>query len=122
MAKVKIKRIYDPFLASDGYRILIDRLWPRGVKKEEAHIDKWLKDIAPSTELRKEFNHQPKKWQQFILAYHKELEGSAVIDELATEIKNHSNVTLLFAAKDTEHNHALVLQEFIEEYLKYPKS
>lgn len=117
MSNVNIKRIYEPYSKSDGYRILIDRLWPRGIKKENAHIDKWLKDIAPSTELRKEFNHQPEKWTQFIPAYLSELNNSPAVKELLADISNHSAVTLLFAASDTEHNHALVLQQFVNQQL-----
>jgi uncharacterized protein YeaO (DUF488 family) len=112
---VKIKRMYEPYSKDDGYRILIDRLWPRGIKKEGAHIDKWLKEIAPSTELRKKFNHMVDKWDQFKIAYHTELKNSTVVKELLDAIKEHGTVTLLFAAKDEQHNHALVLQQFIKE-------
>jgi len=112
---VKTKRIYEPYSKDDGYRILIDRLWPRGIKKENSHIDKWLKEIAPSTELRKEFNHMVDKWDQFRIAYHTELKNSTAVDELLSDIKKHGIITLLFAAKDEEHNHALVLQEFINK-------
>lgn len=117
MSTVHIKRIYESFLKSDGYRVLIDRLWPRGIKKEDAHIDKWLKEIAPSTGLRKEFNHQPEKWPSFITAYQKELERSPALDELLIDIHKHQAVTLLYAARDEEHNHALVLREFIASHL-----
>jgi uncharacterized protein YeaO (DUF488 family) len=117
MPTIHIKRIYEPFSKSDGYRVLIDRLWPRGIKKEDAHIDKWLKEIAPSTELRKEFNHQPEKWASFIPAYQKELEKSTALDELLTDIHQHKAVTLLYAARDEEHNHALVLRELIIAHL-----
>ena len=112
---VKIKRIYEPYSKDDGYRILIDRLWPRGIKKENSHIDQWQKEIAPSTELRKEFNHMVDKWEQFKLAYHTELKTSSAVDELLEDIKKHKTVTLLFVAKDEEHNHALVLQDFIKK-------
>ena len=112
---VKTKRIYAPYSNGDGYRILIDRLWPRGIKKEGAHIDKWLKEVAPSTDLRKEFNHMVDKWDKFSIAYHTELKNSAALRELLDDIKKHGTVTLLFAAKDEQHNHALVLQQFINE-------
>lgn len=112
---VKIKRIYEPYSKDDGYRILVDRLWPRGIKKENAHIDKWLKEIAPSTELRKEFNHMVDKWEKFKVAYHTELKNSPTVDELLDDIKKHKTVTLLFAAKDEEHNQAIVLQDFIKK-------
>jgi uncharacterized protein YeaO (DUF488 family) len=112
---VKIKRIYEPYSKDDGYRMLIDRLWPRGIKKEGAHIDKWLKAVAPSTELRKEFNHKVDNWDKFKIAYHTELKNSTAVKELLDVIKEHGTVTLLFAAKDERHNHALVLQQFIKE-------
>ena len=79
---VKIKRVYEPAANTDGYRILIDRLWPRGLSKERAQVDKWLKEVAPSTELRKWFNHDPEKWEAFREKYHKELTGSAAFAEL----------------------------------------
>jgi uncharacterized protein YeaO (DUF488 family) len=113
---VNIKRIYEPFSEADGYRVLVDRLWPRGIKKEEAHMDKWMKDIAPSAALRKWIHHEPDKWEQFIRKYHTELNGSAVLEELLSDISEHKIVTLLFAAKDKDHNHALVLQQFIKSH------
>ncbi|HVS90957.1 MAG TPA: DUF488 domain-containing protein [Mucilaginibacter sp.] len=113
MKNVRVKRIYEPYSQEDGYRILVDRLWPRGIKKEEAHIDKWMKEIAPSTILRKTFNHKPEKWDAFIPAYREELKNSAALKELADDINKHAVVTLLYAAKDTMHNHALVLHDFI---------
>ena len=112
---VKIKRIYQPYSKDDGYRVLIDRLWPRGINKENSHIDKWLKEIAPSTELRKEFNHMADKWEKFKIAYHTELKNSPAVDELLDDIKKHKTVPLLFAAKDAEHHHALVLHDFIKK-------
>lgn len=112
--KVKIKRIYEPAVASDGYRILVDRLWPRGIKKEDAQVDKWLKEIAPSTTLRKWFNHDPEKWHSFIKRYHAELTGSVALEELHTDARKHKNITLLYGAKDEEHNHALVLLRLIK--------
>lgn len=108
---VKIKRIYEPASADDGYRILTDRLWPRGIKKE--FIDKWLKDIAPSTELRKWFNHEPEKWQQFFARYREEIAHSPALDELHADIQNHANVTLLYSAKDEEHNQAVALLQIL---------
>jgi len=110
---VKTKRIYEPVSAADGYRILIDRLWPRGIKKEAAHIDKWFKDIAPSTELRKWFNHEPEKWPLFMIKYHAEINGSAALEELRADIFKYPTITLLFAAKDEQHNHALALMLII---------
>lgn len=113
---IKIKRIYEPVAEADGYRILIDRLWPRGIKKEGARIDKWLKDIAPTTALRKWFNHEPEKWELFILKYHTEINGSSALKELHSDMLKHPTVTLLFAAKDQQHNHALALMQIIGEH------
>jgi uncharacterized protein YeaO (DUF488 family) len=111
---IKLKRVYDPYADSDGKRILVDRLWPRGIKKEDARIDHWLKDIAPSDELRKWFSHDPSKWQEFKKRYRKELEDrQEIIRDLSTEARRKT-VTLLFAAKDTERNNAVALKEIIE--------
>ena len=110
---IKIKRIYEPFAKADGYRILVDRLWPRGIKKEEAHVDKWMKEVAPSTDLRKWFNHEPEKWKKFIEKYQAELKGSAAFEMLAGLIKQHKIVTLLYSAKDEKHNQAMALGQFI---------
>ncbi len=111
---VKTKRVYDPPSPDDGKRILIDRLWPRGIKKEEAKIDEWLRDIAPSTELRKWFSHDPVKWQEFRKRYKDELKKkSELVEKLKAEAKK-GDITLLFAAKDTEHVNAVVLKEVIE--------
>ncbi|MFN3480078.1 MAG: DUF488 domain-containing protein, partial [Thermodesulfovibrionales bacterium] len=108
------KRICDPPSKDDGKRILVDRLWPRGIKREEARIDEWLKDIAPSDELRKWFSHEPSKWQEFRKRYKKELEGKGeLLERLRGEAKKGS-ITILFAAKDKEHNNAVVLKEVIE--------
>ena len=111
---VVVKRIYDPASRTDGTRILVDRLWPRGIKKDEAGIDEWLKDIAPSNELRKSFGHDPAKWPLFKARYAKELKQHAeLVDELRRKAKK-GRVTLLFSAKDTEHNNAVVLKEVID--------
>ncbi len=112
-----IKRIYDKPEITDGKRILIDRLWPRGVKKGTANIDLWMKDVAPSNELRKWFSHDPSKWEQFKAKYRKELEGNKAFGDLLLMVKS-TDVTLIYAARDTEHNDALVLKELIEEKLK----
>jgi uncharacterized protein YeaO (DUF488 family) len=112
---LRIKRIYDSASSEDGKRILIDRLWPRGMKKEEATIDEWLKDIAPSDELRKWFSHDPSKYREFKKRYIKELEKKS---DLLQRIKNEAKketVTLLFSAKDAEHNNATVLKEVLSQ-------
>ena len=111
---VKTKRIYDPASPDDGKRILIDRLWPRGIKKENAKIDGWLKEIAPSNELRKWFAHDPAKWQDFKKRYINELKKkNEIVQGLRAEAKK-GTITFLFAAKDVEHNNAVVLKELIE--------
>jgi uncharacterized protein YeaO (DUF488 family) len=116
MSGVKIKRIYEPLSPADGHRILVDRLWPRGIKKEDANIDKWLKEIAPSTALRKWFNHEPEKWLQFKKKYHAELKNSPALEELLTYVHEYKTVTLLYASKEKEYNHAVVLQQLISDH------
>jgi len=111
---LSIKRIYDPASPDDGKRILIDRLWPRGVKKEDAKIDEWLRDIAPSDELRKWFAHDPKKWKEFKERYKKELKDK---DEILARLKKEmrqGDVTLLYSARDEEHNNAIALKEMLK--------
>lgn len=110
---VKIKRIYDGASADDGARILIDRLWPRGLTKDEAAIDDWLKEIAPSEALRKWFSHDPSKWIEFKSKYKKELEEKPEVIGQLRKHARHKTVTLLYAAKDTEHNNAVVLKEVL---------
>jgi uncharacterized protein YeaO (DUF488 family) len=110
----KIKRIFEPPESSDGRRILVDRLWPRGISKERARIDEWLKETAPSTELRKWFSHDPTKWAEFNRRYATELKGKeAILDALRAEAKR-GTVTLLYAAKDEEHNQAVALRALLE--------
>lgn len=111
---MKIKRAYAPVEDTDGYRILVDRLWPRGISKEKAKIDLWLKSVAPSNDLRKWFGHDPERFPEFSKRYQAELEESGALDELRATIKEHPNVTLLFAAHDEEHNNAVVLQHLLE--------
>lgn len=114
---VGIKRIFDKAEITDGKRVLVDRLWPRGVKKSTANIDLWLKDIAPSNELRKWFAHEPEKWGDFRSRYRKELEENISFAELL-ELVKASDVTLIYAAKDTAHNNAVVLEELVKEKMK----
>ncbi len=113
MAEVVIKRIYEPYEKSDGFRILVDRLWPRGLKKEDAKADIWLKEISPSAALRKWFNHDAEKWNEFIKKYKEELKQSTALDELKDLVKQHATVTLLYAAHDTQHNNAAALRIFL---------
>lgn len=111
---VKIKRVYDPASKNDCKRILVDRLWPRGMKKEDAKIDEWLRDIAPSDELRKWFSHDLSRWSDFRKRYKNELKTKKdIIEKLRNDAKN-GTITLLFAAKDSEHNNAVVLGEVID--------
>ncbi|KTD21491.1 DUF488 domain-containing protein [Legionella israelensis] len=109
---IQVKRIYEESNESDGFRILVDRLWPRGIKKTEANIDLWLKDIAPSDSLRKWFNHDPKKWTEFQKRYAQEIiDKQEDIDIILKEGKKR--VTLLFSSKETEHNNAVALFELV---------
>lgn len=110
----KVKRIYEPPEASDGRRVLVDRLWPRGMSKDRARIDEWLKETAPSTELRKWFSHDPSKWAEFKRRYAAELEGKeAILDALRAEARS-GTVTLLYGARDEKHNQAVALRELLE--------
>lgn len=112
---IKVKRIYEATCEQDGYRVLVDRLWPRGVSKEKANIDSWLKDISPSHELRKWFNHEPAKWEETQDRYAKELaERQEIVTELRSLEAKHKTLTLLYAAKDTEHNNAVALQKYLQ--------
>jgi len=111
---IKIKRAYLPHDQHDGFRILVDRIWPRGLSRAKAKIDLWLKEIAPSTELRKWFNHDPARWELFKSRYFKELdENSATVQKLLDEIKNHDSVTLLFSSKESHLNNAVALREYL---------
>jgi len=113
---VQIKRIYDIPEASDGYRVLVDRLWPRGVSKEKAALDEWLKDAAPSVELRIWFGHKPDRFKKFSQRYLVELEDNKTVQYRLKQIKEqHKTVTLLYAARDSQINHAVVLQSFMEQ-------
>lgn len=111
---IKLKRVYETPDESDGKRILVERLWPRGMTKEKAHVDLWMKDIAPSTELRKWFDHDPAKWTEFQKRYRVELEAN---DEQVAQLKKEigkRKATLVYGAKDEEHNAARVLLEFLK--------
>lgn len=111
--EIEIKRAYEKPGKDDGVRILIDRLWPRGMTKEKAQVDLWLKEIAPTTELRKWFNHEPEKWEEFKKRYTAELNANkAQVLLLKEEIKK-GKVTLVYGAKDSEHNDAVVLKEYL---------
>lgn len=110
---LKLKRIYEPSAKEDGYRVLVDRLWPRGMTKEKAKIDHWLKEIAPTTELRKWFNHDPEKWAEFQKKYKAELKENKVAIEFLKEKIEKGNTTILYAAKDETHNEAKVIAAYL---------
>jgi len=113
---IVLKRIYEPSSTEDGKRILVDGIWPRGISKDKAQLDKWMKEIAPSTELRKEFNHKPERFEEFKEHYIKELqeteEKKVALNQLL-ELAKEEKVTLLFGAKDEVHNQAVVLKEVL---------
>lgn len=116
--QINIKRVYDPPKVSDGYRILIDRLWPRGTKKEALKYDIWEKNIAPSPALLRWFHENPQEhWEGFVSLYSKELENSASVKDFVEKIKSHDRITLLYASKDATHNHASVLRQFLQNHL-----
>jgi uncharacterized protein YeaO (DUF488 family) len=108
-----IKRIYEHPSADDGYRVLVDRLWPRGVSKVAAELDEWLKDVAPSTDLRVWFNHDPARFAEFTARYDDELAGNPAVDALRARGDGDQVVTLLYGAKDPAINHALVLRDYL---------
>jgi uncharacterized protein YeaO (DUF488 family) len=111
---IQLKRVYEKSSRKDGLRILVDRLWPRGLTKERAAVNLWLRDVAPSTELRKWFGHDPSKWKQFQVRYQKELREKKDALELLKQRSNEHTVTLLYGARDEEHNEALVLKNVLE--------
>lgn len=111
---IQIKRIYDKPAKTDGMRVLVDRLWPRGVSKAEAHLDAWLKEIAPSSKLRTWFNHKPEKFEDFSKKYIAELSHNTAVAEMKRLLTKNQTVTLLYAAKSPTINHAIVLQKFLK--------
>ncbi len=111
---IRLKRVYEPPLDEDGFRVLVDRLWPRGVSKERAALDLWLKDVGPSNALRKWYGHVPERWAEFQERYRAELAGNDAFGELVRVAKEHKVVTLLFGARDEERNEAVVLRELLE--------
>jgi uncharacterized protein YeaO (DUF488 family) len=117
MNSIRMKRIYEEPTQEDGYRILVDRLWPRGISKSRANLDKWAKEISPSTNLRKEFNHMPGKIDSFRVQYVSELDSNADAMDFVQDLREQlasQNVTLLYAAKDEQVNHAVILKEWLE--------
>ena len=118
MTKVAIKRVYEPAESSDGYRVLVDRLWPRDLRKEEVKYDVWAKGLAPSTPLRKWFHEDPDgRWDEFAARYRRELEESPEVKDFLAGAEGKSRITLVYGAKSPMHNHALILQEYLEKKL-----
>ena len=113
--KMKIKRVYEKPGNEDGMRILVDRLWPRGLTKEIAAVDLWMKNIAPSTELRKWFDHDPNKWNEFMKRYRQELKENKEQILFLKEQSKRGTITLLYGAKDEEHNEAIVLKNYLTD-------
>ena len=111
---LKIKRVYDPPSPNDGKRILIDRLWPRGLKKEDAKVDDWIKEVAPSTELRTWYGHDPKKWSEFKRRFFSELRRRQDLVEGIVSASRKGTVTLLFGSREERFNNAVALKEFVE--------
>ncbi len=112
--KINIKRAYEDPADEDGRRVLVDRLWPRGLTKLKAHIDLWLKEIGPSTELRKWFGHEPEKWDEFSSRYLEELKGKEDLVDILKQEAREGTLTLIYAARDEEHNEALILKQLID--------
>ncbi len=110
---ITVKRIYEKPDKDDGFRILVERLWPRGISRERAHIDLWLKDVAPSPELRKWFNHEDEKWEEFVRRYYLELTGNEGIERIKILIKENNNITFVYSSRNIEHNNAVALKNII---------
>lgn len=113
---IQVKRVYEAATDSDGYRVLVDRLWPRGVSRQDAKIDLWLKDIAPSTELRKWFNHDRMKWDEFRERYSRELDSQPDTVKQLADLVHERTVTLIYSAKDTTYNQAVALKEYLDRH------
>lgn len=113
---IRTKRVYDLPSKEDGYRVLVDRLWPRGVSKSDVQMDEWIKDIAPSDELRRWFNHDPTRWDEFKLRYFKELTKKMAVSHLRAKERDSGLITLLYGAKDTKYNNAAALKEYLEKH------
>jgi uncharacterized protein YeaO (DUF488 family) len=110
---IQVKRVYDPPAAADGVRILVDRLWPRGRKKAEAAVDRWMRDLAPSADLRRWFGHDPARWGEFRRRYARELQARSDLLEEVRSLARQNRITLLFGARDQAHNDAVALREVL---------
>ncbi len=115
---IKLKRVYERLEVNDGERILVDRFWPRGIRRSTSNIDIWIKNVAPSNELRKWFSHDPKKWISFKRKYKEELKDNKSLKKLVEIVKNADPVTILYSSKDSAHNNAVVLLEVLKRELK----
>jgi uncharacterized protein YeaO (DUF488 family) len=111
--KIQVKRVYEPAAKSDGFRVLVDRLWPRGLSKQDAHVDLWLREVGPSTALRKWFNHDPARWAEFQRRYHAELKEKTALLATIKKQAETGPVTLLYSAKDEQHNQAVAFRNFL---------
>ena len=118
MGQVDIKRVYEQAADEDGIRVLVDRLWPRGVSKERAALTGWLKDVAPSPDLRRWWHHDPDRFEDFARRYRTELDGNPALEDLLGIVREHDRTTLVYAAKDPAVNHALILRDYIRQALE----
>jgi uncharacterized protein YeaO (DUF488 family) len=116
-ARIRLRRAYDAPTGTDGYRVLVDRLWPRGVSKDDAHIDDWARELAPSDELRRWFGHDPQRWDTFVQRYRAELDQHGETFDRLVERVRHGPVTLVYGARDAQHNNAVVLRDVLEELM-----
>lgn len=112
---IQIKRVYDDPDSGDGYRVLVDHVWPRGISKDKAKLDEWAKEVAPSDTLRKWFDHDPDKFTEFKKKFTKELDDNTSVDELVKTLKKHKKATLVYAAKDEKHNNAVALRDYLKK-------
>jgi len=119
---LKLKRVYEPVASSDGIRFLVERLWPRGVKKTALQVDAWLKVVGPSTTLRRWFNHDPGKWNEFRRRYFRELEANAEAVDPILKAARRGRVTLVYSSRDTEHNNAVALKDYLESRIGKKRS
>jgi uncharacterized protein YeaO (DUF488 family) len=115
---IRLKRVYDPPAKDDGFRVLVDRVWPRGISRQQLQVEDWPKDVAPSTELRRWFGHDPRRWDEFRKRYGEELAGQGEALERLVARARQGRLTLVFAAKDARHNNAVVLKEHLERRLR----
>lgn len=114
---IRVKRVYEPAVKSDGARFLIDHLWPRGVKKEAVHVERWIKSVSPSNELRSWFGHEPAKWKEFQRRYFAELDEQPENWQSLLEAAREKDITLVYSARDSEHNNAVALKSYLEKKL-----